>query len=63
MIYNKLNIFLYNHFPVDPQVWKPVVDLQVAIKDEIEVVVVVMVVVAVPKPNRKRAFPLISFGS
>jgi len=48
---------------VDPQVWKPVVDLQVAIKDEIEVVVVVMVVVAVPKPNKKRAFPLISFGS
>lgn len=50
------------YLPVEPQVWKAVVDLQVAVRVEIWVVVVVLVVVEVPKASKKRPEP-ISLGA
>lgn len=43
--------------PVEPQVWKAVVDLQVAVRLEIDVEVVVMVVVVVANPTKNRGYP------
>jgi len=43
--------------PLEPQSWKAVVDLQVAVKVEVTVVVNELVVVEVPKASKKRPEP------